>query len=241
MADVSSALKRQLNQGQVEAKTLTEMLSVDLATLLGSVEPDIDTTGLRHGEGGILVRMRLAGKRLHQHGGAQAFAKYSTHRSDMVRGMAAFALEADSQLSLPQRLLRIRPLADDSNMGVREWAWMATRPFFVDRLPEAIERLTPWTADASPNIRRFATESTRPRGVWCLHLEALKTKPQLALPLLEPLHSDGAKYVQDSVSNWLNDAAKSQPDWVRELCAKWSKKSHSPATARIVKRALRSL
>ncbi|SFE41328.1 hypothetical protein SAMN04487969_102401 [Paenibacillus algorifonticola] len=106
------------------------------------------------------------------------------HRSDSVRCWAAYIIGLDAQLSLEQKLAGIRPYAADHHFGVREISWVT---------------------DADANIRRFAIEATRPVGVWAKHIAALKEEPAPVLPLLEAVCSDPAKYVQDSVSNWLND------------------------------------
>lgn len=108
---------------------------------------------------------------------------------------------------------------------------------FVDR--EALQQLIVNTADT---VRRFAVEITRPRGVWAKHIGPLQAEPWHGLPLLEPCCCDESRYVQDSVANWLNDAAKSRPEWVREMCRKWLRDCpDDSACCYIVKRAQRNL
>ena len=164
------------------------------------------------------------------------------HPSDTVRGWGCFLVGARDDLDVAARLALIRPLADDPHFGVREWAWMAVRPHLVAELDASVALLAGWTGDVSERVRRFASEALRPRGVWAGHIAALKRQPEKGLPILEPLRADPAVYVQDSVANWLNDAAKDQPDWVREVCGRWqAERPEDSNTQRIVRRALRSL
>ena len=243
VADIAPARLALLNGGTVASATLTEGLAIDFTRLLAAAVPAIGGARLERMRAqaatGITGRMALAAQLLLDAGADLALLQ--AHPSDTVRGWVCFAIAAQPGLTLSQQLAAMRPLADDGHFGVREWAWLALRPHLAARLDEAIALLAPWTADPSERLRRFACEARRPRGVWCAHIPELKQQPQLALPLLQPLRADPAVYVQDSVANWLNDAAKSQPDWVRSLCAQWLLESPVAATARICKRAQRSL
>lgn len=243
IADIAPARLALLNQGTVASATLTEGLAIDFAQLLAAAVPAIGAACLERmraqAAAGITRRMALAAQLLLE---ADAdLALLQAHPSDTVRGWVCFAIADQPGLTLPQQLAALRPLADDGHFGVREWAWLALRPRLAANLADAIALLAQWTADPSERVRRFASEALRPRGVWCAHIAELKQQPQLALSLLQPLRADPAIYVQDSVANWLNDAAKSQPDWVRSLCAQWLLESPVAATRRICQRALRSL
>jgi len=241
---VSATILSDLNAGTRESATLVEALAVDFALLMAAAVPDVPPdvhARLIVGKPSITERMRIAGELLLEHVGLDGLDPVLIHESDTVRGWAAYVIGLAPGLSLSERFSLVRPLAKDSHFGVREWAWMPLRPHIAADVKRALRLLEPWVHEESAYLRRFAVEATRPRGVWTEHITELKENPRLGLPLLKPLRADPERYVQDSVSNWLNDAAKSQPDWVRDLVEGWADGSDDRNTLRICRRALRSL
>jgi 3-methyladenine DNA glycosylase AlkC len=235
-ADVLRALER----GEESANHM-EQIALDMGALLCALFPSLShrADALRHG--GLVTRMRTGGAVVLAEMGSGAISAGSSWQSDTARGWAAMAVGLAEGPTLADRLVSIRPYADDRHFAVREWAWLSLRRHVVARPEHAIRLLEPWAAEESERLRRFATELTRPRGVWSAHIPLLKTMPELGLPLLEPLRADRSRYVQDSVSNWLNDAAKSRPHWVDTTCKRWLRQTDRATTERIVRRAMRSL
>lgn len=257
MPSLSAERKAALHSGTLATKNLAECLAIDQAALAQSVlselglkaalprvlaaHREVSRKGISHQIGAIGTAIGETLPRLKKTAAAQVSERLRCHSSDTVRSWGAFALaRADHTLELRDRLAAVRPFAADAHFGVREWAWMAVRPHIAADIDAAVTLLQEWTASADPNIRRFAVESTRPRGVWSEHIAQLKADPSQGLPLLEPLKADTARYVQDSVANWLNDASKTAPAWVLALCEQWGA-AQNPATERIIERALRTL
>jgi 3-methyladenine DNA glycosylase AlkC len=244
-ADIPADVLQAMLRGEMQTATLAECLALDQARLMRAVFPNLSSAALEEVDAacrlGILKRMARIGAVLLDELGTAGVGQCSAHGTDTVRGWACFMIGARQKLNLSQRLNAIRPLADDEHFGVREWAWMAVRPHLTQDLDAAIKQLSGWTTEPSERLRRFASEVLRPRGVWCAHIAELKHAPERALPILSPLRADPAAYVQDSVANWLNDAGKDQPDWVRRLCAQWLQATSADATRRICQRALRNL
>lgn len=244
-ADIPADVLQALSFGEMQSATLAECLALDQAKLARAVFPSLSSRALKAVDAacelGILKRMTHIGAVLLDELGEAGIAQCQAHAADTVRGWACFMIGAQPALETPARLLAIRPLADDAHFGVREWAWMAVRPYLAQELDVAIAHLALWTAAPSERLRRFASEALRPRGVWCAHIARLKREPQRALPILSPLRADLSVYVQDSVANWLNDAAKDSPAWVRDLCAQWLLGEPADVTRRICQRALRNL
>ncbi len=254
MSEIPPAVLRALNEGREETRTLVEWLAIDPATLLRHVLRDIGLgreaarlgrAFAPHRGTGISHRTRVVGRILHDGLPAArrraAFARLSKHPSDTARAWAAYMVGAHGKLPLGRRLDLARRFAADRHMAVRECAWDSFRPYLARELPRALRLLRPWVRDRDKNIRRCAVEATRPRGVWTEHLQPLKDDPEPGLPLLEPLKSDPSDYVRKAVANWLNDASKTKPAWVRAVCRRWAKESRTPETVWIVRRALRTI
>ncbi|MNW49210.1 hypothetical protein D3C74_266190 [compost metagenome] len=245
-----------LNSGRIESVNLTEWLAVDHMILLRHILTELELQSLIEtmlsslervsGQATMKIIPAIAAewlsliRQMADDERETLFNKLATHQSDSVRCWAAYIVGID-QFELQQKLERIRPFAGDHHFGVREIAWMAVRDSVSQQLQPSISLLSSWVFEEDANLRRFAVELTRPRGVWARHIAELKDHPEIALSLLEPLKADPSKYVQDSVANWLNDAAKSQPNWVIQVCSDWLKASDSPATKRITTRAQRSI
>ncbi len=243
-----------LNSGEIETVNLTEWLQVDQVFLLKNLLKEMNkeiylelilTDIINSKKQSTVALIGIIGRRMSQlshedNQWEENLQILSNHKSDTVRCWATY-FSINNKATFEENLEKIKFFAADHHFGVREIAWMAIRPEIDKNLEKSIEILSNLTKDNDENIRRFASEATRPRGVWCKHIEILKANPALGLPILEPLKSDGSKYVQDSVSNWLNDASKTQPNWVIEICNQWKEESPIKHTERIIKRGLRSI
>ncbi len=255
MAEIPKAMLDKLNRGQAESANLVEWLAVDPCKLVGHVLPELGLEcdvepicealhaydKLTSIKAARTISEMLLVRIPSNQAGLSICQQMALHPSDTVRSWACFVIGGHRTQTLKQKLKRMEPLAADAHFGVRETAWLALRPALAANLESAIEQLTVWAGDVDENIRRFASEATRPRGVWTAHLTVLKENPALALPILEPLKADESKYVRDSVGNWLNDASKTCPNWVRELAARWEAQSPVSQTQAILKKGLRTL
>lgn len=237
---VPPEVRELLEDGGVSVNHM-EQMAFDMGALLSNAFPDLRNQAPRLQENGLVSKMRTGGEVLFEAYGRDAWSLASGHPSDTVRGWGAMALSACRDLDLDERLAMTMPAADDPHFAVREWAWLAVRPYVIEQPGLAIELLSPWTASDSANIRRFASEATRPRGVWSAHVPLLKREPEMAEGLLLALSEDPSPYVQNSVGNWLNDASKSRPDWVEQLCDSLLSGGESTATRAICRRAMRTI
>lgn len=252
--DIPADILQQLNLGHIATANLVEWLAVDQKMLLENLLIENERQAYLKP---VLEKIDQLKKQtvntINQAIGVTLFelaqqnkdtlflTLMGTHPSDLVRCWATYTIGKNENLTIAEILNEIQPFAADKHFGVREICWMAVRSRVIDELEASIDILSTWVVNEDENIRRFASESIRPRGVWCEHIEALKQNPELALPVLEPLKSDMAKYVQDSVGNWLNDASKTQPDFVKDLCHRWELESNTKQTHYIIKKALRTL
>jgi 3-methyladenine DNA glycosylase AlkC len=237
---VPQAVLRELEAGAESANHM-EQIALDMGILLAGQFPQLAARSDELRNKGLVARMKAGGRILFEELGPDAVRGGPHWSSDTTRGWAAMVVAHLPGLTITERLRAIQPFADDPHFAVREWAWLSLRPHVIGDLGGSIAELTPWTVQRSERLRRFACEVIRPRGVWSAHIAELKRDPDLGLPVIEPLRDDASRYVQDSVGNWLNDAAKSQPRWVQSTCERWTSLDPSAATRRICGRGLRNV
>lgn len=253
MSQVPTSVRKALAAGTIETVNLMEWLAADMAALGRCVASRVQTkslrTALREGAGrisdlSITARLKIMGEAIAKGVpdlGHEDFRYLAKHRSDIVRQWACYAVsDHGARKPLPERLALTLPFAADENMTVREAAWMAFRPHILANVGNALTLLEPLTRSPDAFVRRFAIEATRPRSVWGMHCEGLKRRPEQALSLLENVRQDQAHYVRLAAGNWLNDASKSRPDWVVEVCERWSA-DDNPHTTAITRRGLRTV
>jgi 3-methyladenine DNA glycosylase AlkC len=94
----------------------------------------------------------------------------------------------------------------------------AIRPL-LDAFPDQVlETLLVWTGDEHYHVRRLCSEGTRPRLPWARNV-ALPY--DAAIPLLDRLFADQARYVTRSVANHVNDISKKDPELALDTLERW--------------------
>ncbi len=251
MSEVPAEVRRELTAGNLETKNLVEWLVVDRFTLLqnlakhGLLALDESSLNALYEELKSLAALKQSqriGLFLAQQMkiGDATWKSLASHSSDVVREWAAITVGL-SELKFSKKLAWIKPFADADNAGLREIAWIALRRDVIASPSECVDALVPWTGSRNERLRRFACEITRPCGVWAPYCPVLRKTPELAIELLEPLRSDESKYVRDSVANWLNDASKTKPEWVKQTAQRWLDLSNTKETQYIVQKGLRTI
>ena len=250
LKDLNPEVVEYLNKGLVETKNLMEWLATDQLALLKLVleslgkiawYEDFEVAVNAQKKPTANSNTKVIGETLGLlTSDENVYNKLKKHTSDLVRCWACWA-QSTHHDSVPNLLKSMKAYAADSHFGVREVVIFATKERMITDLDTSVEILTKWTTSSDENVRRFAAEAMRPIGVWTKKIAAFQEEPAKALPILNPLKSDASKYVRDAVGNWLNDASKSQPDWVTTVCAQWKKESDSKETAYITKRGMRTI
>lgn len=244
IAEIPADIMAAINLGEIETANLVESLAIDFSILLQnalSELPIIAINQMKQAEHlGWMDKTRTASKIIYKYLGRDILDKVINHSSDNVRGWGAGIIAEIPDLAINQRLEMVKPLANDDNAGTRETAWLLLRAKIAEDIFASIKIFEDWIGDDSANIRRYAIEATRPRGVWCKSIVILRENPSIGISLLDPLKSDPSRYVQNSVANWLNDAAKDHPSWVISLCEQWLADIDSKETKYICKRAMRN-
>ena len=213
IVEIPRAVLRALNEGREETITLVEWLAIDDAKLLASVLPDAGFTA---------AQTRIAIEHADEVTGLGI-----QERVKRIGAQLHVALRADRRR---ERLFeRLATHGSDRVRSLVAYSVTADEELPLAKRLAVAKR---FAADRAMSVRECAWDSFRP---W------LARDLERARRLLDPVRSDPSDYVRRSVGNWLNDASKSRPEWVRSLAAEWRRASKTAETAWIVRHALRTL
>lgn len=250
LKDINPEVVDYLSKGLIETKNLMEWLAADQLVLLKIVLEDLkkldwfsdfDNALKDQKKPTANTNTKIIGQTFGILTKDQKIYTYlKSHPSDIVRCWSCWA-ESLHYNSIQRLLAMVKTYAADAHFGVREIAILACKERLIEELDTSTTILTEWAIDKDANVRRYAAEALRPVGVWVKKVAKFQENPEKGLPLLEPLKSDPSKYVMDAVANWLNDASKSKPEWVKLICKRWEKESPTKETRYIIKRALRTI
>jgi len=246
-ADIPKGLMDRLSYGKEESKTLAEITAIDMSLLMSKHFPLLTKKDLVYFDSGvgILKKMKHAAQLVSdQYGYAYHKELLKRVNSDTLRGIGSFMVGANDTLSPKQKVKAVTTYAKDAHFGVREWAWMAIRDDIASDFESYYDVILGLSKNKHEYIKRFSVESIRPRGVWATHIAELKEDPSVAEEVIENLFFENSKYINDSVGNWLNDAAKDHPAWVSKKCkalVKLADDSKNKSLIYTVGRATRSI
>jgi 3-methyladenine DNA glycosylase AlkD len=108
------------------------------------------------------------------------------------------------------------------DLGISNWGntdvlcMLVLSSFVVDKIIK-IEKLKEWTTSGSEWKRRAVP-------VTLVELVKLDLKPEIAIPLIEPLMSDKSEYVQKGIGTLLRGLWKKYPDDIESFLLKWKDK-----------------
>jgi len=237
---IPSEILNKLNKGEEATLSLSEALAIDMNILFCSIFPNItyDTTAVK--ALGFIQKIKFFSDILAKNTNPlESFNFLLQHSSDTARAWACFLVPYLSK-QFENSLQIMYPLILDKHFLVREWAWISLREQIIDNLQYNINLLN--YKHENHLYRRFVSEILRPRGVWCKHITVFKNNQNnildICVPILKYFSNEENRYVQNSVGNWINDCAKDNLEWIKQICSIWD--TSNPHTKYILKRGFRN-
>jgi hypothetical protein len=139
--DIPDDILHQLNTGQIQSITLAEFLAIDLQLFLKTLFPEIKNVSEIDKARPFTFRLKKASELIFERYEDTKLDFLQSHQSDMARTLACGIISLIPNLTISQRLEKIKTLANDSSaVSVKENAWWFLRAYIEENLSEVIDR-----------------------------------------------------------------------------------------------------